>query len=53
MPRVTKNLNLQEVYIINCIDINMIDAMYWQSIEKENPVSYDQQSNDSHYWSDR
>src|SRR5580704_10127029 len=37
MPRFTKNLNLQEVYIINCIDINMIDAMEWLPIEKENP----------------
>src|SRR5580704_11172120 len=38
MPRFTKNLNLQEVYIINCIDINMIDAMEWLPIQKENPV---------------
>src|SRR6202142_626434 len=38
MPRAIKNLNLQEVYIINCIDINMIDAMEWLAIQKENPV---------------
>jgi putative oxidoreductase len=33
-----KNLNLQEAYSINYIDINMIDAMQWSIIEKENPV---------------
>src|SRR6266576_3043542 len=38
MPRFIKNLNLQEVYIINWIDINMIDAMEWLPIQKENPV---------------
>src|ERR1700736_690574 len=38
MPRFIKNLNLQEVYIINFIDINMIDAMEWLPTEKENPV---------------
>src|SRR3979411_701162 len=38
MPRFIKNLNLQEVYIINFIDINMIDAMEWLPIPKENPV---------------
>jgi putative oxidoreductase len=38
MARFTKNLNLQEVYIINCIDINLIDAIEWLPIEKENPV---------------
>src|SRR6266513_3528620 len=38
MPRFIKNLNLQEVYIINFIDINMIDAMEWLPIQKENPV---------------
>jgi putative oxidoreductase len=32
-----KNLNLLQVYIINCIDINMIDAMEWLPIQKENP----------------
>src|SRR5579864_1992661 len=36
MPRFIKNLNLQEVYIINCIEINMIDAMEWLPIQKEN-----------------
>src|SRR5229473_7274196 len=38
MPRFIKNLNLQEVYIIKCIEINMIDAMEWLPNEKENPV---------------
>jgi putative oxidoreductase len=38
MPRLIKNLNLPEVYIINCIDINMIDAIEWLPIQKENPV---------------
>src|SRR5258708_26886541 len=38
MPRFIKNLNLQEVYIIHFIDINMIDAMEWLPIQKENPV---------------
>src|SRR5260221_11845030 len=38
MPRFIKNLNLQEVYIINCIEINMIDAMEGLPIQKENPV---------------
>src|SRR5580658_2653302 len=38
MPRCIKNLNLQEVYIINYIDINMIGAMRWLPIPKENPV---------------
>src|SRR6058998_3727491 len=38
MPRLIKNLNLQEVYSINYIDINMIDAMEWLPIEKENQV---------------
>src|SRR6202021_2444892 len=31
-------MNLQEVYIINSIDSNMIDAMEWLPIQKENPV---------------
>src|ERR1700739_4107178 len=38
MPRFIKNLNLQEVYIIHHIDINMIGAMEWPPIQKENPV---------------
>src|SRR5467141_5012014 len=38
MPRFIKNLNLQEAYIINCIEINMIDAIEWLPIQKENPV---------------
>jgi hypothetical protein len=39
MPRVIKNLNLPEVYTINCIDINMIDAMHGMGCQsKENPV---------------
>src|SRR3989449_7646378 len=38
MPRFIKNLNLQEVYIINSIDINMIDALEWLPIQKENQV---------------
>src|ERR1700730_14380980 len=38
MPRFMKNLNLQEVYIINFIDTNMIDAMEWLPIQKENLV---------------
>src|ERR1700686_1171807 len=37
-PRLIKNLNLQEVYIINGIEINMIDAIEWRPIQKENPV---------------
>src|SRR2546426_10440900 len=37
-PRLIKNLNRQEVYIINYIDINMVDAMKWLPIQKENPV---------------
>jgi putative oxidoreductase len=35
---IKKTLNLQEVYTINYIDINMIDALQWRSIYKENPV---------------
>src|SRR3984893_5259776 len=38
MPRFMKNLNLQEVYLINCIEINTIDAMEWLPIQEENPV---------------
>src|SRR5271170_5736733 len=38
MPRVIKNLNLLEVYIINYIDINMIDAMEWLPIERKENV---------------
>jgi hypothetical protein len=38
MPRFIRNLNLPEVYIINYIEINMIDAMEWPPIQKENPV---------------
>jgi putative oxidoreductase len=38
MPRVIKNLNLPEEYIINYIDINIIDAMQWRRSKKENPV---------------
>jgi len=38
MPRVIKNLNLQEVYIIKCIDMNIIDAMQSLPTEKENLV---------------
>jgi putative oxidoreductase len=38
MPRFVKNPNPQEVYIINYIDINMIDAMEWLPLPKENPV---------------
>src|ERR1700730_84760 len=38
MPRFMKNLNLQEVYLINCIEINTIDAMEWLPIQKENPA---------------
>src|SRR5438445_3914522 len=34
MPRFIKNLNLPEVYIINCIDFNMIDTMQWLPIER-------------------
>src|SRR5437667_7984074 len=37
-PRLIKNLNLQEVYIIHYIDINMVDAMKWLPIEKENQL---------------
>jgi putative oxidoreductase len=33
-----KNLNLREVYIINYIDINIIDAIQVASIEKENAI---------------
>jgi putative oxidoreductase len=33
-----KNLNLPEVYIINSIEFNMIDAMEWLPIQKENPA---------------
>src|ERR1700674_2634694 len=33
-----KNLNPLEVYAINSIEINMIDATQWLPIEKENPV---------------
>jgi hypothetical protein len=33
-----KTLNLPEVYIINYIDINMIDTMEWLPIQKENTV---------------
>jgi hypothetical protein len=32
---VHKNLNLPEVYIINCIDINMIDAMTWNGCQSK------------------
>src|SRR5580700_10234635 len=38
MLRFIKTLNLLEVYIIDNIDINMIDTMEWLPIEKENPV---------------
>src|SRR5467141_3963974 len=38
MPRVIKNLNPSEVYIINYIEFNMLDAMEWLPIQKENPV---------------
>jgi hypothetical protein len=38
MPRVIKNLNLSEVYIINDIDINIHDANAMALIEKEKPV---------------
>jgi hypothetical protein len=31
-----KNLNLPEVYSINYIDINMLDAKEWRPIQKEN-----------------
>jgi hypothetical protein len=37
MPWAIKNLNLQEVYVINCIDINIIDANFnGRQIQKEN-----------------
>jgi len=38
MPWAIKFLNLLKVYTINYIDRNMIDAMQWLPIEKENPV---------------
>ena len=38
VPWVIKNLNLPEVYIINYIDINMIDTMELLPIQKENTV---------------
>jgi len=38
MSRLIKNLNLPEGYIINCIDINIIDAIEWRLIDKENLV---------------
>src|SRR5258707_13380361 len=38
MPRVIKNLNPSEVYIINYIDFNMLDTMEWLQIQKENSV---------------
>jgi putative oxidoreductase len=38
LPRVIKNLNLSEVYIINYLDINIHDANALASIEKENQV---------------
>src|SRR5882724_9742424 len=37
MPRVIKNLNLPEVYSINSIDINILDAKSMAPIQKENP----------------
>src|SRR5882724_4330154 len=37
MPRVIKNLNLPEVYSINAIDINILDAKSMAPIQKENP----------------
>jgi hypothetical protein len=33
-----KNLNPPEVYVITCIEINMIDTMEWLPIQKENPA---------------
>jgi len=33
-----KNLNLSQVYIINYIDINRIDAMEWLLVQKENTI---------------
>jgi putative oxidoreductase len=38
MPRVIKNLNLPEVYLIESIDINIRDANAMAPIEKENLV---------------
>jgi putative oxidoreductase len=38
MSRLIKNLNLPEGYIINYIDINIIDAIEWRLIDKENLV---------------
>jgi len=38
MPRVIKKLNLPEVYIIECVGINIRDANVMAPIEKENPV---------------
>ena len=38
MLRFIKNLNLQEVYTIDYIDIKMIDTMEWLPIEKENLI---------------
>ncbi len=38
MSRLIKNLNLPEGYIINHIDINIIDAIEWRLIDKENLV---------------
>src|SRR5580700_8287946 len=38
MLRFIKTLNLLKVYIIDYIDIDMIDAMEWLPIPKENPV---------------
>src|SRR5258708_40308945 len=38
IPWVIRFLNLPEVYIINYIDINRLDAMEWLPIQKENPV---------------
>jgi len=37
-PSCHKNLNLPKVYIINYIDFNILDAMEWLPVEKENPV---------------
>src|SRR6266850_689271 len=38
MSRPIKNLNLPEGYIINYVDINIIDAIEWRLIDKENLV---------------
>src|ERR1700740_1238253 len=38
MPRVIKKLNLPEVYIINYIDINIIDAMQWRRSKRRTPA---------------